>query len=176
MNSAEKRWAGNPADRFWLRVDKSGDCWIWIGPKTGHGYGQFQSNKKRYKAHRYAWELENGPIPIGLEACHRCDNPACVRPSHIFLATHAENMRDCSRKGRNGMQRYPERSSLRNVDTRVQVRGEQQGNAKLTADKVRAIRQMRADGVMTSVIAANMGIATSTVQRIVRRADWKHVL
>src|SRR6185436_17789995 len=129
----------DPVARFWSKVDKAGECWVWSGNKMGKGYGVFYTNKKAYPAHRYAWELENGPIPKGLEACHTCDNPACVRPSHIFIGTHAENIQDASRKGRLYLQQHPKRSSLLKDRVRFHAQGVQQHSAKLTDDKVRSI-------------------------------------
>jgi hypothetical protein len=64
------------------------------------------------QAHRFSYELHRGPIPAGMFACHRCDNPTCVNPDHIFLGTNQDNLRDAARKGRNPMQRHPEHSSF----------------------------------------------------------------
>ena len=94
---------GVPAeDRFWAKVDKSGDCWLWTGAIfAGNGYGQFSpAHHVNVAAHRFSWELHNGPIPDGLLVCHHCDTPLCVRLDHLFLGTASDNMQDMIRKGR----------------------------------------------------------------------------
>lgn len=88
------------AERFWAKVDKSGDCWLWTGHKGSSGYGIFWIQRRPTQAHRLAYELSIGPIPHGLFACHHCDNPPCVRPAHLFLGTAKDNYWDARTKGR----------------------------------------------------------------------------
>lgn len=94
-------------DRFWDKVDKSGDCWVWTGYRNKTGYGKIGAGGKIRGAHRFIWELTYGSIPPiydtngkGLEVCHTCDNPACVRIEHLWLGFRAENMKDARIKGR----------------------------------------------------------------------------
>jgi hypothetical protein len=93
-------------DRFEARTSRhAGACWLWTGSRSAEGYGSIRVDGKMRKAHRVAWELANGPIPAGAGAhgtcvLHRCDNPSCVNPDHLFLGTNADNARDRQAKGR----------------------------------------------------------------------------
>jgi len=88
--------------RFWNKIEKKepDKCWIWKGAKQKSGYGRFKINGKLYLAHRVCYELTFGIIPNNLWVLHKCDNPKCVNPHHLFLGTRSDNMNDALKKGR----------------------------------------------------------------------------
>lgn len=94
-----------PSTLFWrhaVRGQYPDSCWTWLGATDGKGYGRLWDKRLRHStpAARVSWQIHIGPIPRGLYACHRCDNPPCTNPEHLFLGTQTENMRDMVRKGR----------------------------------------------------------------------------
>ena len=96
------RYHPNTPETFWLRVARADPdaCWIWQGSKRPQGYGQLSYQGRHTSAHRLAWTLTHGPIPDGLFVLHRCDNPPCVNPAHLFLGTTDDNMHDAFVKHR----------------------------------------------------------------------------
>ncbi len=99
MTAAAQTEVGKPD--FWRKVDMTGDCWLWSGPHNGRGYGRIRfGEKKKSYVHRAIYETICGPLQSGQEVMHVCDNPRCVRPSHLRAGTHADNMRDMIAKGR----------------------------------------------------------------------------
>ncbi len=136
-------------DRFWSKVDTSGECWVWTGARTTAGYGEFYVDGGMVYAHRWSSELADGPIPAGLFVLHHCDNRACVRPDHLFRGTAQDNTDDMWRKGRARPRRFP-----RGIDHPV---------AKLSDAQVAEIRQRRSHGESRLTIAADFGITPSYV-------------
>ena len=138
---------------FWSRVRKTDTCWLWTGPKGKYGMMSFQG--RSIGAHRFSYELHNGPIPDGMSVCHRCDTPLCVNPAHLFFGTIADNAHDRTGKGRD-------------------ARGERGGMAKLTDADVADIRARYTSG-QGQVLADEFGITRQTVRRIVTHQGWKHI-
>lgn len=146
-------------DRFWNKVDKGVGCWVWTATKDRCGYGFFWLNGRHRKAHRVAWTLEHGPIADGLCVLHRCDNPPCVNPAHLFTGTHADNTADKVRKGR-------EKGAPGGLNPK----------AKLTREIVRQIRHLVATGQKTRPeLARIFGVNPTTIGDIVNRNTWTHI-
>jgi len=143
--------------RFWAKVNKTAHCWNWLGYKDPDGYGVMRALGKRYRAHRRAWLMAYGSLPEDLCVLHRCDNRACVRPSHMFLGTHADNVCDCQQKGR-----------LR--------RGENHPRAKLTTKQVKAMRrEHEAERHSVTALALRYDTSIANASDIIRRNTWRHV-
>lgn len=158
------------ADRFWAKVQKTDGCWSWTGAQFRRGYGAFQLGGSTRKAHRIAYELEHGPIPAGLYVCHRCDNPSCVRPDHLFLGTAADNNTDRSQKGRT----KPGRNTGGYKLVPGANAGERNPRAKMTWQSVSDLRHRYASGhELLKDLAREYGIAFSTADKIVCHETWR---
>lgn len=137
------------------------ECWEWKGTLTPLGYGQKSIGDRHFATHRLSWAWANdrwsekGP-PKGLCVLHRCDNPACCNPRHLFLGTKKDNSQDMVRKGRNRCQR-----------------GEKVALSKLTEEKIRLIRASRKSNRQ---LAEEFGVCHPNISRIRSRKMWKHVL
>ena len=148
-------------EKFWRHVQKTDDdsCWAWKAGKYLNGYGLFWSTTigRLTGAHRVAWTLTNGPIPDGLFVLHHCDNRGCVRPDHLFLGTHTQNMADMRAKGR---QSHPQ--------------GEQQPHSVLTNQSVTAIFVLRERGVRVPIIAEAFHTSEPNIYNILTGKRWGH--
>ncbi len=142
-----------------IEVNPKSGCWEWQQSHNGIGYGTLTINKKRKYAHRLAFELVCGSIPSGLMLCHKCDNPSCINPEHLFLGTQTENMKDCSIKGR--LKPY-----------KLGFPGEKNPSAKLNEEKVSIIKERLRSGELQSSIANYFGVTQSVISEIKRGKLW----
>ncbi len=144
--------------RFWSKVDKRGpdECWPWTAQRDRDGYGKFWLRGRDHAAHRVVIEVEGGELPEGKVVCHRCDNPPCVNPAHLFVGTVSDNNRDAVAKGR-------------------LARGEARPNTRLTEGDVIRIREMVAEQGTQKHAAELFGLSNATVSSMVRGDTWKHV-
>lgn len=135
-------------------------CWLWLLCDEGRGYGavgmgKHRSDYRRRLAHRVMWEIFNGPIQGGLCVLHKCDQPSCVNPAHLFLGTQEDNMKDMARKGRSPSGKSHHRRA-----------------AKLTPEEVRGIRFLCSKRIPHRIVADAYGVGTSTVGAIHTRTTW----
>lgn len=146
-------------NRFWTKVKTQEGCWKWLGAKASFGYGKLGFHKpyrKHIDAHRISWIIHHGDIG-NFRVLHRCDNPECTNPEHLFLGTQLQNMLDMhdKRRGSYGL-RHPIKR-------------------KLTADQVVEMRLLHREGRTYPELGARYGVAATTVQWAVQRRNWKHV-
>lgn len=157
------------ASRFWRKVDKNGPvpshaialgpCWLWTGGKDPKGYGQLRANGKRgrlLKAHRVSWSMHNGRLTDWMLVLHRCDNPSCVRPDHLFVGSQRDNVQDAARKGRLVFQAHPEKVR----------RGEQASAAKLTRAQVDEVHELSFEGATQVALARRFGVSQAAISAL----------
>lgn len=141
---------------FWKNVQKTKNCWEWTGSKWEGGYGRIMIGRKRRKAHRISFLIHNGFLPKDKLVCHRCDNPSCCNPEHLFIGVNLDNSRDAVSKLRHAF-------------------GERNGRAKLTEQEVEAVRKAkvpRSSG-LCSKLAAKFGVSLSTIYHVRSHCTWK---
>lgn len=146
------------SERFWMNVQTAQGCWEWQGGKDPNGYGRIATSGTPMLAHRLSYEIEHRvTLTPDQHVLHKCDNPACVRPSHLMQGDHSANMADKMAKGRH----------VFGVSL-----GEKHGCAKLTEADVRAIRDSQETGV---ALAAKYGVSTTQISDIRNRRSWRHI-
>jgi hypothetical protein len=155
-------WHGiTQEERFWSKVNicLEDECWEWVGGKSKRGYGSFKMTGWAIPAHRYSYFLSTGHIPTEKECvCHKCDNPPCVNPKHLFLGTQFDNMRDMVEKGRNS-------------DTR----GSKNPRAKLSEEDVEKIRKLWDEGISPKNLSEIFNTSKGTINQIVGGNTWRHI-
>lgn len=148
------------AESFWSKVVILDACWKWIGQTNGVGYGKIERGnnpKKIFLAHRVSWQIHFGDIPGKLHVLHKCDNPPCCNPSHLFLGTNSDNHRDKIIKGR-------------------QAKGDKFPHTILSITDVRLIRELYSNGITQQQLAKEYGLCQAgNISLIVNRKSWKHV-
>lgn len=151
------------SDRFWERVDRRGpdECWEWTGSRNPQGYGLFSVNSKPIAAHRFSYQHHYGPIPNEVKVLHRCDNPPCCNPKHLFDGSLGDNNRDRHAKGRDGSYDY--------------YRGESHVAAKLSQTDVLEIRQLRREGTTQVELARRFNTSRRNIRSILDGRTWSHV-
>jgi hypothetical protein len=158
--------------RFWRNVDKDGpihpihgQCWVWVPTRTR---GRIRINGKTHNAPRASWIIHFEEIPEGLCVLHKCDNPKCVNPSHLFLGTYRDNSLDSVAKGR-----Y-------NCESRGSP-GESNGSSKLTKEDVIEIRKLAVSGTgvvntgTTTMLSCRFGVSRAQIRNIATGRSWKNV-
>lgn len=159
--SAACKFSKTLKQRFFEKVSvkSKSECWPWVANTSPKGYGMIGSGKTKVGAHRVSWEIHKGSIPDGLQVLHKCDNPPCVNPRHLFLGTHGDNMRDMVEKHRN-----------------KDVKGEKNPMSKLNGCEVLKIRRRRKKfGETLRSLATDFGISKSNVSFIVRNESWTNL-
>lgn len=161
-------------ERFWSKVDRSGGpeaCWPWKGSHDHYGYGSLGLSGRTVKAHRLAYVLAGALDPNALAVCHRCDNPPCCNPAHLFAASQPANVRDMVSKGRG----RPGPGLRAAWATGGHPRGEQHGMARLSRRAALEIRRRRLAGDGAKALAAEFEVCVAHVYRIARGDNWRHV-
>ena len=146
--------------RFWSKVNKTETCWEWTGALGKLGYGNIEEAGRCYSSHRASWTMANGPIPHGAEVCHHCDNRKCVRPDHLFLGTHEENMADAAAKKRMRPTSRPGEANPRHI---------------LSSRDIPYIRELNGIGFTQRELGMMYGVSQVMIGNIVRRKAWSHI-
>lgn len=163
-------------ERIMSRVDTSSGCWEWTGTRLPAGYGRISVNGRHTYVHRLMWDLTHGAIPNGMFVCHQCDNPRCVNPDHLFVATQKDNLADMRTKERHPWHGKRGDESLLRQRPECILRGENNSMAKLSNIQVREMRRLFMTGTQTQRQLSRMfRINEGTVSLIVRGLAWVSV-
>jgi hypothetical protein len=148
-------------DRYLSRVTKAADCWSWNGAKSGQGYGVIRCSEtnRNIFIHRLSYSHFNGPIPDGMNVLHKCDNPECSNPEHLFIGTQKDNVLDMMQKGRK--------------PPVVGLKGQLSPRSKLTWEEVRQIKKMLSDGQTCAGISRKFGVTPENISAIKLGKTWK---
>jgi plasmid maintenance system antidote protein VapI len=162
------------AIRFWKKVRKTRKCWLWMGNRNDLGYGIMCVLYKATRAHRISWKINRGAIPAGKKVLHRCDNPPCVRPSHLFIGTQADNAQDMwnKKRGHAGIA-GPRGERWHKSHDGTLPTGEDNANSKLTEKDVLAIRRLATGGMEQRPLAKMFGVTQATISVVVSRRTWR---
>jgi hypothetical protein len=164
-------------ERMYIPEPNTG-CWFWVGGVCPGGYAclrvgsRTDGSRRGARGHVLSFEHYHGPVPTGMEVCHRCDQPSCVNPDHLFAASHRDNMRDAARKKRLGRARGLRNGAYTRPERRPRTRGTRSGVAKLNDAVVTEMRALRAAGVHLRNLSAKFGVSESSVSRICRGLQW----
>jgi hypothetical protein len=159
-----------PFERFMCNVQTGNECWIWLGytQNSKMGYGYLRFNGKHVLAHRQSYKLFKGEIPSGMNICHTCDNPKCVRPSHLFAGTQSENMKDASIKGRLKASKETKEKQSQSAFKRWANQDNPHPRQKITAENRAEICSLYESGSITQAkLAEKFGVAQTHISRIV---------
>ena len=179
-STSPRPWGKTPEQRvayFWTKVSVHGpeDCWEWQGGRLSQGYGRYWVGTRDVLAHVFAWEVTKGPVPDGLCVLHRCDNPPCCNPAHLFIGTRADNNADKIAKGRErwNPSRGDAHWTRRNPGAQ---RGERNPTAKLTDEQADEIRALYAAGdISQRALGERFGVCQPVISRIVRGTGYGNV-
>lgn len=150
----------NPFETY-TSVNSATGCIEWTGDKYPAGYGRARlriGEPREIRAHRRGWEIAYGPIPDGMDVLHRCDNPKCVNPKHLFLGNDKDNCKDKLTKKRN-----------------INLAGAEHGRSKLTPEDVMRIREASLFGASRASLSRSYGVSDVAIQKIVIRENWAHL-
>jgi hypothetical protein len=143
--------------RFWAKVNKTADCWLWTDKPKANGYGRLMVNGRAVSAHRYSWTLHYGAIPLGQVVRHRCDTPRCVRPEHLELGSQADNVADMVARKRTAV-------------------GERASRSRLSESQVAALRAFTWHDLLTyAELAPLFDITPSSMGDVMQHKSWRGV-